>query len=136
MLKHRVVVGGKILPGHKYAKAFKAAKKSNLANKTRFVLDYTVPFIPIDVKMFPEIKHIPIGLLRVNSNAFLRGHFDVCMSHDQDHIYPCHTGCIINSYEQRESDEVGDIDLDEMEAMWKKALNYGFQNRIINYKCD
>jgi len=136
MMKYRVVISGKIIPGHKYSKAFKTAKKNDLANKTRFVLDYTVPFIPIDVKMFPEIQHIPIGLLRVNNKSFLRGHFDVCMSHDQDHIYPCHAGCIMASYEKRETDEVGDIDLDEMEAMWKKALNYGFQNRIINYKCD
>lgn len=136
MMKYRVVISGKIIPGHKYSTAFKTAKKNDLANKTRFVLDYTVPFIPIDVKMFPEIQHIPIGLLRVNNKSFLRGHFDVCMSHDQDHIYPCHAGCIMASYEKRETDEVGDIDLDEMEAMWKKALNYGFQNRIINYKCD
>ncbi|GFH49175.1 hypothetical protein CTEN210_05651 [Chaetoceros tenuissimus] len=136
MLKYKVVIAGKIVPGHKYSKAFKAAKAQNLANKTRFVLDYTVPFIPIDVKMFPEIQHIPIGLLKVNSKTFLRGHFDICMSHDQDHIYPCHAGCIMNAHEERETDEVGDIDLDEMEDRWRKALNYGFQNRIINYKCD
>lgn len=136
MLKHRVVVGGKILPGHKYAKAFKQAKETNMANKTRFVLDYTVPFIPIDVKNFPEIKHIPIGLLQVNSKSFLRGHFDICMSHDQDHIYPCHAGCIMNAYEGKEFDETGDLDLDEVERMWKKALNYGFQNTFIDYGAD
>jgi sterol desaturase/sphingolipid hydroxylase (fatty acid hydroxylase superfamily) len=136
MLKYRIVVGGKIIPGHKYAKAFKTAKKNSIPNKIRFVLDYTVPFIPIDNKLFPEIQHIAIGLLKVNSKSFLRGHFDICMSHDQDHIYPCHAGCIMNAHEERESDETGDIDLLEMEKMWKKALNYGFQNRIINYKCD
>jgi len=136
MLKYKIVVAGKIVSGSKFAKAFKLAQSNNVANKTRFVLDYTVPFIPIDVQLFPEIKHIPIGLLRVNSKSFLRGHFDLCMSHDQDHIYPCHAGCIMNAHEGLETDEVGDIDLDDMEARWKKALNYGFQNRIINYKCD
>lgn len=136
MLHYKVVVTGKIIPGHKYTKAFKTSRMNNVCNKTRFILDYTVPFIPIDVKLFPEIQHIPIGLLQVNSKSFLRGHFDICMSHDQDHIYPCHAGCIMNAHEGRETDEVGDIDLDEMESMWKRALNYGFQNRIINYKCD
>lgn len=135
MLKYKVVIAGKILAGKKYDKVFAQAKRENLANKTRFILDYTVPFIPINTRSFTEIKHIPIGLLAVNSKSFLRGHFDICMSHDQDHIYPCHTGCIINSYEGRESDETGDIDLAEMELMWKKALNYGFQNRIVDYSC-
>lgn len=136
MMKHKIVIAGKIIPGHKYAKAFKTAKKNGLVNKTRFVLDYTVPFIPIDVKMFPEIQHIPIGLLQVTSKSFLKGHFDICMSHDQNHIYPCHAGCIMHSHEGRETNEVGDVDPVEMEEMWKRALNYGFQNTIINYKCD
>ena len=83
--------------------------------------------------MFPEIQHIPIGLLQVTSKAFLRGHFDICMSHDQNHIYPGHTGCIINASEGRETDETGDIDVVEMERMWKKALSYGFQNQFIDY---
>lgn len=133
MLKYRVVVAGKIVPSHKYAKAFSQAKKMNIVNQTRFVLDYTVPFIPINVKYFPEIQHIPIGLLQVTSKAFLRGHFDICMSHDQNHIYPCHAGCIISANEEKEMDETGDIDIVEMERMWKKALNYGFQNRILDY---
>lgn len=134
MLKYRVVVSGKIIPGHKYTKAFNEAKKKDIVNHTRFILDYTVPFIPINMRQFTgEIQHIPIGLLQVTSKAFLRGHFDICMSHDQNHIYPCHAGCIINSNEGRESDETGDVDIVEMEAMWKKALNYGFQNTIIDY---
>jgi len=134
MLKHKVVIVGKIIPGHKYDKAFKQARKMNVSNKTRFILDYTVPFIPIDTKLFPEMQHIPIGLLQVTSKAFLRGHYDICMSHDQNHIYPCHAGCIINASEGRETNETGDISLDEMEIMWKKALNYGFQNTIIDYQ--
>lgn len=133
MFNHRIVVTGKFLPAHKYAKAFSEAKKVGMMNKTRFILDYTVPFIPIDTKQFSEIQHIPIGLLQVTSKAFLRGHFDICMSHDQNHIYPCHAGCIINANEGRETDETGDINVVEMEQMWRKALNYGFQNRIIAY---
>lgn len=136
MFKYKVIIAGKIVPGHKYTKAFKEAKKQNLVNQTRFVLDYTVPFIPINSKKyFPEIQHIPIGLLQVTSKAFLRGHFDICMSHEQNHIYPCHAGCIMNASEGRETNETGDISLDEMESMWKRALNYGFQNRILDYSC-
>ena len=133
MLKHKVVVSGKILPAKKYSKAYKDADATNVENKTRFILDYTVPFIPITVKGHPEIQHIPIGLLQATSKSFLRGHFDVCMSHEEGHIYPCHTGCIIQANEGRETDEVGEINSDEMVKMWKKALSYGFQNKIIEY---
>lgn len=134
MFKYKVVIAGKIVPGHKYDKAFKQAKKSGIISKTRFILDYTVPFININRRQFSsEIQHIPIGLLQVTSNKFLRGHFDICMSHQQNHIYPCHAGCIINSHEGRESNETGDISLDEMELMWKKGLSYGLQNTIIDY---
>lgn len=136
LLKHQVCVAGKIVPGHKYAKAFAKAKAQNMTNHCRFIMDYTVPFIDIDLKKYgvPEIQHIPIGLLQVNSKSFLRGHFDVCMSHDQDHIYPCHAGCIMNAHEERETDEVGDVIPVEVEKMWQRALNYGFQNRIIDYR--
>merc|ERR1712241_1564368 len=134
MLNYRVVACGKILPGHKYTKAFRQATKTNIVNRTRFILDYTVPHIPIETKKYyPEIQHIPIGILQVTSKTFLIGHFDICMSPDQNHICPCHAGCIINASEGRETDETGDIDIVEMEVMWKKALNYGFQNTIIDY---
>ncbi len=135
MMNHSVTVAGKILPGKKYAKAFASAKKNNVDNKCRFIFDYTVPFIDIEVTKYgyPEIKHIPIGLLQVNSKSFLRGHFDICMSHEQDHIYPCHAGCIMNTHEGRETDEVGEVIPAEVEQAWKRALNYGFQNRIIDY---
>lgn len=134
MLKYKVIVSGKIIPSHKFDKVSKTASAENLECKTRFILDYTVPFIPIRLKAFPEIQHIPIGLLQVTGKTFLRGHFDICMSHDENHIYPCHAGCIIATSEDRETDEVGDIDIVEMERMWKKGLNYGFQNRIIDYQ--
>jgi len=133
MLKYKVVVTGKILPAHRYAKVSKTALRDNTPLKTKFILDYTVPFIDIKLECDPEIRHQPIGCLKVNSKKFLKGHFDICMSHEEDHIYPCHAGCIINSSEGKEFDEVGKIDLTEMETIWKKALNYGFQNRIIDY---
>jgi len=133
MLKYKVVVTGKILPAHRYAKVSKTALRDNTPLKTKFILDYTVPFIDIKLECNPEIRHQPIGCLKVNSKKFLKGHFDICMSHEEDHIYPCHAGCIINSSEGKEFDEVGKIDLTEMETIWKKALNYGFQNRIIDY---
>lgn len=133
MAKYKVVVTGKILPAHKYSKAVSAALKNDTPVKTKFILDYTVPFIEIKLKSAPGIRHVHVGLLQVNCKKFLRGHFDICMSHGENHIYPCHAGCIINCSEGKEDNEVGDIDLNNMEKMWKKALNYGFQNRIINY---
>jgi len=135
IVDYKVVVIGKYYSGRLYAKAFEG--KSNGDCKTRFILDYTVPFIPIDVKDCTEIKHIQIGLLQItdtSSKAFLKGPFDVCMSHDQNHIYPCHAGCIVNMTEHRDTDEVGEIVLEEMNIVWKKAVSYGLANRAINYK--
>jgi len=133
MLKYKIVVTGKIMPLNKYDKILEHSVRDNIPRKTRLILDYAVPFIEMNLKSNHSIRHQQIGLLQVNSKKFLRGHFDICMSHDENHIYPCHTGCIINASEGKEYDEVGDIDLIEMENIWKKALNYGFQNRIIDY---
>jgi sterol desaturase/sphingolipid hydroxylase (fatty acid hydroxylase superfamily) len=131
IVNYEVVVTGKILPANKWSKAFKNASKSV---KTRFILDYSVPCIPINVKGQKQINHIQIGLLESTSKTFLKGHFDICMSHDENHIYPCHAGCIINMVEKRETDETGDVDLDEMNRIWDKAVSYGFRNRTISYK--
>jgi len=133
MLKYKVVVTGKILPARKYEKVSKFSLRERIPQKTRFIMDYTVPFIEIKLESNPGIRHQHIGLLQVTGRNFLKGHFDICMSHDENHIYPCHAGCIINSAEEKEFNEVGEIDLTEMGNIWKKALNYGFQNRIINY---
>lgn len=132
--KYRIVVVGKFYNSRLYTRAFNGASKYC---KTRFILDYTVPFIPIDVKDCTQIQHIQIGLLQMtdtSSKSFLKGPFDVCMSHDQHHIYPCHAGCLVNLADHRATDEVGEIDLEEINVVWKKALNYGLDNRCINFK--
>jgi len=133
MLKYKIVVTGKILPAHKYEKVSRFSAREKLPLKTRIIMDYTVPFIKIKLESNPGIRHQHIGLLQVTGKKFLKGHFDICMSHDENHVYPCHAGCIINASEGKEFSEVGEIDLTEMQNIWKKALNYGFQNRIINY---
>merc|ERR1712127_427125 len=48
MLKYKVIVSGKIIPSHKYDKVSKVARQQDLPCKTRFILDYTVPFIPLN----------------------------------------------------------------------------------------
>ena len=50
MLMYRITVARKIMPSAKYAKAFSTAKKMRMENQTRFILDYTALFIPIDGK--------------------------------------------------------------------------------------
>jgi len=133
IVNYKVVVVGKFYSGHLYAKAFKGSSKSCA---TRFILDYTVPFIPIDVKDCTWIQHIQIGLLQMTDSpkAFLKGPFDTCMSLDQNHIYPCHAGCLLNLTDHRETDEVGEINLDDIDIYWKKAVSYGLANRSIAYK--
>jgi sterol desaturase/sphingolipid hydroxylase (fatty acid hydroxylase superfamily) len=136
MKDYRVVLVGKILSGRMYAKALLGHGDV----KTRFILDYTVPALPIEcLKKRPEnIQHIRVGLLRstVTNNSFLRGHYDYCMSHDENHIVPCHFGCLLNTVAGRETDEVGDIDQNNVERMWKMTRARGFDNIEIDYSYD
>jgi len=131
MCNFKVVVVGKFLPSEKYLKSLRGSTDDS--RKTKFILDYTVPFNPINFKSHSGIQHIPIGILQLTTKGFLKGSFDICMNHDENHIYPCHAGCIINSVVGRENDEVGEVDLNDMEEQWKRALHFGFQNTIINY---
>lgn len=125
---YKVALIGKMLPREMYDKAFDPRQSC----KTRCLLDYTVPKLPIDVlaRRKEEIYHVRVGLLKTDnrSNKFLKGHFDVCMSHDENHIVPCHFGCLLNTFIGRESNEVGDIKLQEVEQMWKMAIARGFTN--------
>jgi len=128
---YRVALIGKILSPAMYNDAFQGGPC-----KTRFLLDYTVPAIPIEAaKLRPEkIQYIRVGLLKTYaSNPTLKGHFDVSMSHDENHIVPCHFGCILNTINRRETNEVGEIDLDNVEKMWKMTVARGFGNITFDY---
>eukprot|EP00560_Eucampia_antarctica_P000425 CAMPEP_0197832952 /NCGR_PEP_ID=MMETSP1437-20131217/17074_1 /TAXON_ID=49252 ORGANISM="Eucampia antarctica, Strain CCMP1452" /NCGR_SAMPLE_ID=MMETSP1437 /ASSEMBLY_ACC=CAM_ASM_001096 /LENGTH=482 /DNA_ID=CAMNT_0043436637 /DNA_START=562 /DNA_END=2010 /DNA_ORIENTATION=+ len=131
IVNYEVVVTGKFLTPNKWTSAFKNVSKTV---KTRFILDYTVPCIPIRVRDQTQINHIQIGILEATNRTFLKGHFDVCMSHDENHIYPCHAGCIINMVEKRECNETGEVDMEEMTRIWEKAVGYGFRNKSICYE--
>jgi len=130
MLNYRVAIVGKMLAPKQYNKALKPTGNDA---KTRLILDYTVPFIPIDLTHRREIRHIQIGILATSRNTLIEGHYDICMSHDQDHIYPCHMGCILNMVEQRETNETGDINLDDVERLWNRAKGYGIRNKSLSY---
>lgn len=132
MANYKVVLVGKILSGAWYSKAL----QGKVDVKTRFVLDYTVPALQIEaLQKRPEpIQHIRVGLLKTSpNNPFLKGHYDLCMSHDENHIVPCHFGCLLNTINQRETNEVGDIDLGSVEKMWQMTLARGFRNIDIAY---
>uniref|UniRef100_A0A6U3SBG0 Fatty acid hydroxylase domain-containing protein n=1 Tax=Ditylum brightwellii TaxID=49249 RepID=A0A6U3SBG0_9STRA len=130
--KYKVAVLGKILSPRYYDKAFAGSEPC----ETRFLLDYTVPFIPITAakRRSENIQHIQIAVLQTHANNnFLRGSFDVCMAHDQNCIYPCHFGCIMNMVEGRQTNETGEVDPNDMDRLWNKAISYGFHNKIIGY---
>lgn len=129
----KVVLVGKILSGDMYQKAL--AKRDTV--NTRYVLDYTVPTLPIQaLKKRPEnIQHVRVGLLETYpNNAFLKGHYDFCMGHDENKIVPCHFGCILNTISERETDEVGEIDQSQVEKLWKMTTARGFRNVTFDYK--
>ena len=130
---------GKQLALRKYAKALAPArgassKKSELTPyKCRLILDYTVPYIPIDLTGFKNIEHHQIAVLETSPNTsnFLKGHFDIGFGLEQHQIYPCHAGCIINTVYERGTDEVGEICVKDMMTMWKRGLELGLRNKPL-----
>lgn len=133
MADYKVVLIGKMLSGEMYKRAL--SKLDSV--QTRYILDYTVPMLPIAaVEKRPEnIQHIRIGLLQTfASNPFLKGTYDTCMGHDENQIVPCHFGCILNTITGRESNEVGAVDQKDALRLWKLATARGFQNVTFDYK--
>jgi len=141
LLNHKVAILGKQLPMKRYNKALAPArgassKKSELTPyKCRLILDYTVPYTPIDLTGFKNIEHHQIAVLETSPNAsnFLKGHFDIGFGLEQHQIYPCHAGCIINTVHERKTDEVGEICVDDMMQMWKRGLALGLRNKTLKF---
>ena len=132
MLQYKYVLIGKILNANMYKNVLE-----NVQQKHQYLLDYTVPFIPLPWKSRNpngRAHHIQIGVLRSTDKDFLRGYYDVCMGTDQNHIYPCHAGCLINMIEKREDDEIGEIQIDRMDTMWSKAKKFGLENKKILFE--
>jgi len=70
----------------------------------------------------------------VSNDEFLRGYYDVCMGTSQNHIYPCHAGCILNMIIGRETDETGEIVIAEMDSMWNVAVKNGLGNKPLIFE--
>jgi hypothetical protein len=117
---------GKILRPSAYSSVFKKYERS----ESRFLLDYTVPFMPISVS--EKVKHIQIGVLNSTNSKFLQGPFDFCFGLAENQIYPCHAGCIVNYMEKCDSDETGEIDVTKIVPLWTQALKYGLRNTDID----
>lgn len=108
-----------------------SAVSSSDGSATRYMLDYSVPFTPLEVRS--GVRHIQIGVLQATNPSVLMGYFDMCFGLDQNHIYPCHAGCILNTIEKRERDETGEIDLGEIPRLWAMAEKHGLVNKDIKY---
>jgi len=141
LLNHKLVVIGKQLPTRKFVKALAPARgassvKSQLTPyKCRLILDYTVPFTPIDLNGFKNIEHHQIAVLDTSPNTsnFLKGHFDIGFGLEQHQIYPCHAGCILNTLYERDSDEVGEVCVKDMMTMWKQGSEQGLRNKTLKF---
>jgi sterol desaturase/sphingolipid hydroxylase (fatty acid hydroxylase superfamily) len=122
ILSYQYVVIGKQLKASMYSKV----KWDARVIPNQLLMDYTVPFTQLPIPR--DIRHIQIGVLKVQGNDFLRGYYDICFGVDQGMIYPCHAGCIINMITGRETNEVGEINVDDMAVLWKKASELGLSN--------
>lgn len=142
MLEYEYVLIGKHTKRSLFEKVFQKV------TRPMYLLDYCVPFhcmtTETPISSTPEngkyaklpmgsqlVRHIQIGVMKVTNDSFLKGYYDVCMGVDQSYIYPCHMGCILNTAAQKETNEVGDIDLAAMDEMWERAKKQGIINKEI-----
>ena len=143
MKQYKYVVVGKHIPPRLYQQALSTLSSCGATDSfkgTQYLLDYTVPFMPINVNNIKRaqmnlqpIQHLQIGLLKVTNSTFLRGHYDICFGIEEQHIYPCHAGCIINVLNKRKEDETGDIVLSDVAPLWKTATDYGLINKKLTF---
>ena len=130
MLGYEFVLIGKTLKPSTYQIDYSTGTSS----ETKYLLDYSVPFMPLHpLKKTWGVEHIQIGVLKVENKSLLRGNYDICMGFDQDHIYPCHAGCVLNMLGGRESDETGEINVEEITPLWERAIAAGLANKVITF---
>jgi hypothetical protein len=99
----------------------------NLKDKT--IYDYTVPFITYTNATKNNIKHVQLGVLKV-PDQLLSGYYDICFGLDQNHIFACYAGCLINFITNREKNEVGEISESDVMDVWAEAQKLGF--KLVN----
>jgi hypothetical protein len=58
--------------------------------------------MPLTHKTHPHVHHTQIGVLNVTDGHLLKGYYDICFGIPQNHIYPCHMGCLINLLDDRQ----------------------------------
>ena len=86
------------------------------------ILDYTVPFYPINK------NHYQLATLTCVDKSKLQGPYDICFDLKQYNIYPCHAGCIINVLRNHTKNEVGEIDISEINEDYFKMIEFhGFK---------
>lgn len=86
--------------------------------------DYNVPYIPI---IKHNISYCQIGVLENNNINTLNGYFDISCGLRQYQLYPCYAGCILGFIDQRKTNEVGEIDIDEVGYYWELGKKHGFR---------
>jgi hypothetical protein len=128
MHAHKYTLIGKLLRPSTYKEVLHMKTSSPFGH--RYLFDYTVPFMPLPTG--PRVHHVQIGVLSVTDTSLLKGYYDMCFGIPQNHIYPCHMGCLINLMDKKESDEIGDVQLSDMDYMWKRATALGLQNKAVD----
>lgn len=92
-------------------------------NKQINIYDYNVPYFPI---INSKIRHKQIGILENKNKDVLNGYFDISFGLKQYQLYPCYAGCLLGYIDKRQTNEVGEINLDEVDYYWKLGEKYGF----------
>ena len=57
----------------------------------------------------------------------LNGYFDICFGLEQYQILPCYAGCLLSFIDKRQTHEVGEINIDEVDYYWSLGEKNGFR---------
>jgi len=97
---------------------------SNITTE-KIVFDYNVPFRLINSK---NIIHKQIGIFEVTNRDILHGYYNISCGIDDNHIFSCHLGCIINLILRENDHETGEIDINKIEKKFEVSKKLGFIN--------
>jgi hypothetical protein len=77
MHEYKYTLIGKLQKSSVYKSVLKMKEGCADLPQQRYLLDYTVPFLPLKVQK-GRVHHVQIGVLKVTDQTFLKGYYDIC----------------------------------------------------------
>ena len=114
------LVVGRLLTHAEIAEFNKVVKDTN-------IYDYNVPFVPLANNKSKHILHKRIGVLRCGNRSMFQGAYDISFGLPQHQLYSCYCGVLLGVLNERETNEVGEIVIGDIDKTWEEVGRHGFE---------